>query len=138
METDVLERPNSIAVIGMAGRFPGARTLDQYWRNIAEGVESITFFSDDELLEAGVDSGLLKNPGYVKAAPLVDDVDQFDARFFQMSPREAAITDPQHRIFLECALEAPEHAGHAGEGDDGADGVAAGRGGGMRADRLSE
>jgi phthiocerol/phenolphthiocerol synthesis type-I polyketide synthase E len=100
-----------IAVIGMAGRFPGAATIDELWRNLCAGVESISRFTDAELIAAGVDPALLGHPGYVKAGAILDDVEQFDAEFFGFNAREAEITDPQHRVFLECAWEALEAAG---------------------------
>jgi amino acid adenylation domain-containing protein len=101
-----------IAIIGMAGRFPGAADLEQFWRNLRDGVESISFFSDDELAEAGIAPALLSDPSYIKAAGLLDDVDLFDAAFFGLTPREAELTDPQQRLFLECAWTALEHAGY--------------------------
>ncbi|MCG8458542.1 MAG: acyltransferase domain-containing protein, partial [Holophagales bacterium] len=99
-----------IAITGMACRFPGADDADSFWRNIRDGVESITFFSDEELEAAGVDQELLADERYVKAAPTLSDVDRFDARFFGYSPREAAVLDPQQRIFLETAWQALEDA----------------------------
>ncbi|MEA2174836.1 MAG: hypothetical protein QOD00_2428, partial [Blastocatellia bacterium] len=107
---DLLDQ--QIAVIGMAGRFPGARNIDEFWLNLRQGVESITIFSDQELADAGVAPELLKDPHYVKASAVLDDVELFDASFFGFNPREAEIMDPQHRFFLECAWEALEHAGH--------------------------
>src|SRR5215469_2510686 len=101
-----------IAILGMAGRFPGASDLDQFWDNLSKGVESVTFFSDDELAQAGVAAAELANPRYVKAAPILRDGDLFDAAFFDCSPREARLLDPQHRLFLECAWEALENAGY--------------------------
>jgi acyl transferase domain-containing protein/thioesterase domain-containing protein/acyl carrier protein len=100
-----------IAVIGMAGRFPGAGDLATFWQNLAGGVESISTLTDAELLAAGVSPRHLSNPRYVRARARLDGVADFDASFFGMSPREASTTDPQHRIFLECAWEALEHAG---------------------------
>jgi phthiocerol/phenolphthiocerol synthesis type-I polyketide synthase E len=115
-----------IAIIGMAGRFPGAKNLDEFWKNMRDGVESITYFSDEEALATGVDPELLKNPKFVKAHGVLDDVDMFDAGFFDMSPRDARILDPQHRIFLECAWEAMEDAGYDSETYEGHIGVYAG------------
>jgi amino acid adenylation domain-containing protein len=102
----------AVAIIGMAGRFPGARNVHEFWRNLERGVESITFFSDDELEEAGVAGALLRDPQYVKAKAILEDVEQFDASLFGITPYEAALTDPQHRVFLECAWEALEDAGY--------------------------
>ena len=111
-DTDSFDRADAIAVIGMAGRFPGARNLDEFWNNLKSGVESISFFSDDEIELTGFDADLLQDPRLVKAAGVLDDPDLFDASFFGFSPREAEITDPQQRVFLECAWEALENAGY--------------------------
>ena len=100
-----------VAVIGMAGRFPGADTLEEFWSNLKGGVESVTFFSDDELRAAGVPDELLSNPAYVKGTGALRDVERFDAAFFGYSPREAEALEPSHRLFLECAWEALENAG---------------------------
>jgi acyl transferase domain-containing protein/acyl carrier protein len=102
-----------IAIVGMAGRFPGAANLRQHWDNLRAGVESITFFTDEELAAAGVDAGLLRNPRYVRARGVLQGAELFDAVFFGLSPREAEIMDPQHRVFLETAWEALESAGYA-------------------------
>jgi acyl transferase domain-containing protein/acyl carrier protein len=104
-----------IAVIGMAGRYPGAKNLDQFWQNLCDGVESIKFFTDEELLAKGVEARLLDDPNYVKAEAILDDVEKFDASFFDFTPREASLIDPQHRLFLEHAWEALENAGYAAE-----------------------
>lgn len=104
---------HAMAIVGMAGRFPGARDLDAFWRNIREGVESLEPFSDADLHGAGVDPALSAQPQYVRKGTVLEDADHFDAGFFGMSPREAQVIDPQQRIFLECAWEALEHAGYA-------------------------
>lgn len=101
-----------IAVIGMAGRFPGARDLDEFWHNLVEGVESITRFSDEELLRSGVPASFLSNSNYVKAAPILEAPNHFDADFFGFLPTEARTMDPQHRILLELAHDAIEDAGY--------------------------
>ncbi|MCP4657047.1 MAG: amino acid adenylation domain-containing protein, partial [bacterium] len=101
-----------VAVVGMALRFPQADDPDQFWHNLREGLESITFFSDQELLAAGVDPERLADPAYVKAAATIDGIELFDAAFFGFSPLEAATIDPQQRIFLEIAGEALERAGY--------------------------
>src|SRR5947207_5092372 len=101
-----------IAIVGMSGRFPGARNLDEFWHNLAEGTESITRLSDQEILESGVPASYLINPSYVKAAPILEEPGHFDAGFFGFSPMEARTMDPQHRILLELAHEALEHAGY--------------------------
>ena len=117
---------DGIAVIGMAGRFPGARNIDELWRNLCEGVESISFFSDQELLEAGVDPALLDMPNYIRARGALGDAELFDAAFFGHSPRVAELMDPQHRLFLECAWAALENAGYDPERYTGRVGVYAG------------
>jgi acyl transferase domain-containing protein/SAM-dependent methyltransferase len=101
-----------IAIVGMRGRFPGADTLDQFWQNLADGVESITTLTAEEVRAAGVPDHIARLPGYVKAAPLLDGVEKFDAAFFGFSSRDASMTDPQHRVFLETAWEALEDAGY--------------------------
>lgn len=106
----------SIAIIGMAGRFPGARTPEQFWTNLANGHEAVRFFDDEELLAAGEAPHTLEDPNYVKAWPVLEGVADFDAGFFGMSPRDAAVMDPQHRIFLQVAWHALENAGYAPEG----------------------
>src|SRR3954451_6341949 len=106
-----LEQGSFIAVVGMSGRFPGAPTLPDFWANLCHGVESVRRFTDEELLAAGESAGALSNPAYVKAWPVLDDIDKFDAGFFGLSPRDAAVMDPQHRFFLEVAWEALEDAG---------------------------
>ena len=102
-----------IAVIGMAGRFPGAKDLEQFWRNLRDGVESIKFFTDEELHAKGVAAEILADPNYVKAEAVLDDIEMFDASFFGFTPREASLIDPQHRLFLEHAWQALENAGYA-------------------------
>ncbi len=120
---------SDIAIIGMACRFPGADTPAAFWRNLCNGVESITFFSSEELAAAGVEPTVLDDPNYVKAAPILSGADQFDATFFAYSPKEATIMDPQHRLFLEVAWEACEDAGYHPETYPGAIGLFAGAGG---------
>jgi acyl transferase domain-containing protein len=115
-----------IAVVGMAGRFPKARNLAEYWENLRDGVEAITLFSDEELRASGVDAATLSDPNYVKACAVLDDVEMFDAPFFGFTPREAEIMDPQHRLFLEHAWEALESAGYDSEAYPGRIGVFAG------------
>ncbi len=103
---------HDIAIISMVGRFPGAATIEQLWQNVCAGVESITTFSEAELLAAGIDPLLIQNPNYVPAKPILDDVAHFDAAFFGYTPREAELMDPQQRLFHECAWEALELAGY--------------------------
>lgn len=120
------ERMSSVAIIGLAGRFPGAPDVDAFWRNIRDGVESITFYSDDELREAGVEDAYLASEHYVKAAAVIEGADLFDARYFNLSPNEAQYIDPQQRLFLECAVEALDNAGCDPDRFEGAIGVYAG------------
>ena len=103
-----------IAIIGMAGRFPGARDVETFWQNLRQGISGIRFFSDEELLRSNpdLDRELLANPMYVKACGVLDGVEDFDAAFFGYNPREAEGMDPQQRLFLECAWEAMENAGY--------------------------
>ena len=117
---------SDIAIIGMAGRFPKAPDLEVFWHNLREGVESVVTLSDEELLAAGVPAELLQNPNYVKACTPLDGYELFDAGFFGMTPREAEIIDPQHRLLLECAWEALESAGYDATRYPGAIGVFAG------------
>src|SRR5437773_1130252 len=114
---------DGIAIIGLAGRFPGARNVDELWQNLCEGIESISFFSDQELLEAGVDLTLLDMPNYIRARGALGDADLFDAAFFGHSPRVAELMDPQHRLFLECTWAALENAGYDPERYTGRVGV---------------
>ena len=130
-------RASSIAIIGLAGRFPGASDIETYWKNLVAGIESITFFSDEELLREGVDPELIGRKDFVKASPVLDDVDKFDAAFFKIAKREAEIMDPQQRILLEIAWEALERAGYAGESQTRSVGVFAGAGGMMSSYLLS-
>ena len=117
---------SAVAIVGMSGRFPGANDTRAFWRNLAQGTKSIRFFSDDELLRVGVDPDVLKQPNYVKAGTVIDNVDSFDASFFGFTPREAELMDPQIRLFLECAWEALEDAAVDTETYPGLVGVFAG------------
>ncbi len=119
---------NDIAVVGMATRVPRARDIEQFWANLRDGVECISDFDDDALADEGVPAVRLRNPNYVKRGGVLDDMEYFDAEFFGFSPKEAAIMDPQHRHFLECAWEALENAGHPPEKFSGPIGVFAGCG----------
>src|SRR5258706_4214299 len=104
-----------IAIVGLAGRFGGAKDLQELWENLRGGVESIRRFDDEELAAAGVPREVLANPRYVKAGTVIEGADLLDAEFFGLTPREAEIIDPQHRLFLECAWEALEAAGYDSE-----------------------
>ncbi|WP_459870795.1 type I polyketide synthase [Endothiovibrio diazotrophicus] len=124
---DFQDHPESdIAVIGMAGRFPKAPDLEAFWRNLREGVECVQFFSPEELAEAGVDPALAGAPEFVNARAVLEQADWFDAGFFGMTPKEAELTDPQQRLFLECAWQALEDAGCDPQREAGLVGVFAG------------
>lgn len=120
------EMATSIAVIGMSGRFPGARNTKEFWHNLITDQETITFFSTEELQRAGVSEALLQNPNYVKASPAIADSDMFDAAFFGFTPKEAQGLDAQKRLLMETAWEALEDAGYTPEVSDGRIGVYAG------------
>jgi len=124
LETNDIE---GTAIIGMAGRFPGAKNVAEFWQNLCGGVESISFFSDEELIESGIDPALVRRPNYVKVRGVLGDTELFDATFFGLHPREAALMDPQHRLFLECAWEAFENAGYRPDNHKGRVGVFGGQ-----------
>lgn len=111
-KSDSLAQLGQIAVVGMAVRFPGAKNITEFWQNLRAGVESVTFFSDEEMEAAGVPAALINHPKYVKANGVLDDIEMFDAAFFNINRKEAQIIDPQHRFFLECAWEALEDAAY--------------------------
>ena len=119
-------RDTDIAIIGMACRLPGAATIDAFWDNLCNGVESISFFNDQQL-EVG-NRAQVNEAGYVKAAGVLPDVDCFDAAFFGYTSREAELMDPQQRLLLECAWESLEDAGYDPEGGSGSVGVYVGAG----------
>jgi acyl transferase domain-containing protein len=124
--TAISDGADDIALIGMSGRFPGARSIQEFWNNVSRGVDSIATFSDEELLAAGAEPALLTDPAYVRAGGVLDHVEMFDAAFFGFNPREAAAIDPQQRVFLECAWESLEHAGYDPAACPGLVGVYAG------------
>jgi amino acid adenylation domain-containing protein len=126
MSRDETAFANAVAIIGMAGRFPGARSVEELWRNLCAGVESISFFSAAEMEACGVSRDLLRQPGYVPAKGVVADVDLFDHEFFGTSARLAQVMDPQQRLFLECAWEALEDAGYDPDLYPGSIGIYAG------------
>jgi amino acid adenylation domain-containing protein len=123
---DTSEPPlEGVAIIGMAGRFPGARSVAEFWRNQLNGIESISHFTVDELEVPGA-AELARDPNYVRARSILEDVDQFDPEFFGIYPREAELIDPQQRLFLECCWQAFEDAGYDPGVYPGAIGVYAG------------
>lgn len=113
-------------MIGMAGRFPGARNLSEFWQNLRNGVEAVTFFTEEELLASGVQPETIRHPNYVPAGSLLEDVELFDASFFGYNAREAEILDPQQRLFLEVTWHALEDAGYDPQRYEGLIGVYAG------------
>ncbi|MCY7371224.1 MAG: type I polyketide synthase, partial [Polaromonas sp.] len=118
----------SIAIVGLAGRFPAARTAAELWSLLAAGKEAAQWMSDEELRAAGVSDAQLQDPDYVRASLVLPGMEMFDADFFGFSKRDASVLDPQHRHFLECAWEALEDAGHMPESFPGAIGVFGGCG----------
>ena len=113
---------NGIAIIGMSGRWPGASTPDQFWHNQLAGLEMISQFGIGEL-EIVNRGEAARNPGYIRARSILENIDMFDAAFFGIYPREAVLMDPQQRLFLECSWEACERAGYDPAAYDGAVGV---------------
>ncbi|MEH2068926.1 MAG: beta-ketoacyl synthase N-terminal-like domain-containing protein [Nostoc sp.] len=103
---------SEIAIIAVAGRFPGAEDIESFWQNLRDGIESISWLTDEELIKSGVPQDLLNNPNYVKASAVISDIEFFDANFFAYSAKEAELIDPQQRLFLELAWEAIEKAGY--------------------------
>ncbi|KAF3885894.1 MULTISPECIES: type I polyketide synthase [Nostocales] len=125
-EFNSFENKDEIAIIGMSGRFPGAKNVDIFWQNLRDGVESISFFTHDELASTGVDPVVLTDPSYVKAGSVLEDIELFDASFFGFTPKEAEIMDPQHRLLMECVWEALESAGYNSQTYTGKIGLFAG------------
>lgn len=126
-----------IAIIGMAGRFPGSASTHEFWTNLCAGRSGIATLSSEELLANGVSPETLVDPNYVKVAPLLADHDCFDAEFFWVPPRDAEIMDPQHRLLLECAWSTMEDAGYPPDAQPGRVGVFAGSGGIVSSHLLS-
>jgi acyl transferase domain-containing protein/thioesterase domain-containing protein/D-arabinose 1-dehydrogenase-like Zn-dependent alcohol dehydrogenase/acyl carrier protein len=115
-----------IAIIGLAGRFPQAIDLEYFWTLLKNGREAVVEFSDEKLLATGIDPALLQHPDYVKSGMVIPGIADFDADFFEMSARDAEITDPQQRLFLECAWQVLEQAGYPPATTDASIGVYAG------------
>jgi acyl transferase domain-containing protein/glutamate-1-semialdehyde aminotransferase len=125
--SEAYDREEGIAIVGMAGRFPGARNVAQFWRNLLEARETISHFRADELEAAAADDMAARsNPSYVRARGILDGIELFDAGFFGINPKEAEILDPQQRVFLETAWEALEDAGYDPQKFGGPIGVFAG------------
>lgn len=122
--TDNTEQPvNAIAVVGMAGRFPGANSLSEFWNNLRSDEESIATLSENELRAAGIGESVLDNHAYVRRAALLDGIEEFDADFFGFTPQAARMMDPQHRLFLQATWHAVEDAGYDPHQLDGSVGV---------------
>ena len=117
------ELENAVAVLSVACRFPGADSPEEFWQNLAEGKETITFFTDEEMRASGKPEEWIQDPNYVQASPNLKEIRDFDAAFFDMTPREAEILDPQSRIFLEICWEALERGGYPPRDHDGWIGV---------------
>ncbi|MDK1343766.1 amino acid adenylation domain-containing protein [Streptomyces sp. 378] len=124
--TDSPER--RVAVIGLSLRFPGANSAEEFWANLREGADSVRVFGEQELAAAGLSPEQRRAPGLVPAAGILDGVEEFDADFFGMSPKEAGLTHPAHRLFLECCHQALEDGGHAATAPGVRVGVFAGSG----------
>lgn len=127
-KTDLEDLNSGIAVVGMAGRFPGASDIYEYWEIIREGKETVSRYTREDLEQKGVPPELLDNPDYVYADAILDGAENFDSAFFGFSPLEADFMDPQHRLFLEICYQALEHAGYKTINTDNNTGVFAGSG----------
>ncbi|NOH71943.1 acyltransferase domain-containing protein [Vibrio pectenicida] len=128
MNDQVTLRDKDIAIIGMSGRFPGAEDISTFWSNLAEGLETITTFSEQELRESGVDEELIASSHYIPRRGILGNAEYFDAHFFDITPRDAEIMDPQHRAFLESSWHAFEDAGYVPASYPGKVGVFGGTG----------
>jgi acyl transferase domain-containing protein len=118
---------DGIAVIGMTGRFPGAKNVEEFWKNLIGGVETISRFKPEEIeFTQATPAVQAQGQKFIAARGVLEDVDKFDAAFFGIYPREAELMDPQHRLFLECAWESLESAGYDPEAFGGLIGVYAG------------
>ena len=118
LQVEDREEGRGIAIIGMSGRFPRARTVDEFWKNLAAGVDAIRPPTPEDYATARIAADLIRHPDYVKPGYYLDDVKLFDAEFFGFTAAEARITDPQHRIFIECVWEALESAGYIAKTGD--------------------
>jgi len=114
---------NDIAIIGLSGRFPGARNVNEFWKNLRSGVESISFFTDEELISDGIDPSLFGMKNYVKAGTYIEEAESFDHAFFNINHKEAEYMDPQHRLFLEHAYNSLDDSGYIDNQHDAKIGV---------------
>src|SRR5947209_989999 len=110
MSDNARQQGPDIAIVGMVGRFPGARDVDELWRILREGRSAVRRLDEAELERLGVPARARRDPAFVPVAATLDGLEEFDAAFFGYSPREAELLDPQQRIFLECAAQALEDA----------------------------
>ncbi|MCX6287146.1 MAG: beta-ketoacyl synthase N-terminal-like domain-containing protein [Bacteroidetes bacterium] len=112
MQSDEIQSlDGKVAIVGMACRLPGAKNIYEYWKNLLDGLETLSTFTDEDLIASGVDPGVFKQPNYIRSRGIINGAEYFDAEFFGYTPREAELMDPQQRIFLECAWHALEDAG---------------------------
>ena len=125
---DAFIEPGCIAIVGLAGHFPAARSAAELWSLLKSGKPATESLSAEQLRAAGVSESDLADPDYVRASLVLPDMEMFDGEFFGFSQRDASVMDPQHRHFLECAWEALEDAGHMPEQFNGSVGVFAGCG----------
>src|SRR3954470_7110595 len=123
-EAELNDAPESVAIIGLAGRFPGAGDVDEFWENLVQGRETISHFAAEDLDPTEAEART--QPGYVSARGILENVEMFDAAFFGVTPSEAEVLDPQQRVFLETAWEALEAAGHVPGSFEGPIGIFAG------------
>jgi acyl transferase domain-containing protein len=119
---------HGVAIIGMSGRFPGADSIDEYWKNISQGLDCTRDLTIEEVIESGVEPEIANSDSYIRRCADLNDIDQFDAAFFDYLPNEAKILDPQARLFLECVQTALDDAGCDPDRFDGSIGVYAGTG----------
>lgn len=112
-----MDRENSVAIIGIAGKFPGSNTIDEFWNNLINKKELISTFDKNELIHQGVDAHIVNNANYVPRSGVIEDIELFDASFFGFNPKEAELLDPQHRLLLESAYECMENAGYVVSND---------------------
>ncbi len=129
VEPDLVEDENeAIAIIGLAGRFPGAKNIDQFWQNLLAGHDAIKPFSDEQLAEAGLDAEEVRtDPNYVTSGAFLGDAGYFDASLFGYNPQEAKLLDPQHRLLLEVSWQALEVAGYDSKRSSASIGVYVGK-----------
>ena len=121
-----MDTSKNIAVIGMSGRFPGADNLQEFWKILAEGRSVFSSFSDADLQQEGIAADISSQPNYVKVGSTLNNIETFDAKFFDVPAREALVLDPQHRLFMEGCWESLEMAGYSGPHTSRSIGVFAG------------